>query len=527
MALASAPCASDSKEKRQRSLTPPGPKPKAALTKDEVRRIKFELKLKDTLEELQEDNKELPCALHAALQFILQLIRKVQADPEDPAIQNIPKASRTFKYIGNLKGGKRLMRVLGFVSSGSAWGLQGAAGVLLRAAPLLEGALQAVGQAIEQLELKPVGLRVFEKHSELTGYSQRVVGMFLAMACGDALGAPVTGWRGALIHAWFGQMKQFQDLPHKDTAPGGLGIYTAETELMLATSMSILSRELFDVKSLVEAYTTVYTQEPVRAYADPLKAILPLIMAGDDYRKMGTYLGPQRHTHHEGLARLIPLAVCFRNAPDSTLNEAIHGGLLFTTIHTDVRGACFVLLKLIIALTHTTTTTTHTTPSVDGKAMVAKLLECSQCNTMRARLQLILSEAQPTTPGCYSIPPSVRENLSESIQTEAVEIVSIALCIFMQHWPDPTRAIIEAVHEGGETATLGAVVGALMGALHGCTWLPRDWFEEMENDDDESGRDVLIATAIRLAQCDLTKSSQIKHASKMFTHKGACYVTES
>ena len=67
---------------------------------------------------------------------------------------------------------------------------------------------------------------------------------------------------------------------------------------------------------------------------------------------------------------------------------------------------------------------------------------------------------------------------------------------------EPEKCLITTVMYGGDADTIGAIVGALLGALHGTSWIPKRWFDNIENDH-FYGRDGLIKIAKDLALLDL------------------------
>jgi ADP-ribosylglycohydrolase len=90
----------------------------------------------------------------------------------------------------------------------------------------------------------------------------------------------------------------------------------------------------------------------------------------------------------------------------------------------------------------------------------------------------------------------------QQFQIHAAEAVACALWSFVCCQDDPEECIIRAVSLGGDTDTVAAMAGALAGALHGTSWIPRRWFDQMENQP-EVGRDYLIRLARQLAKLDL------------------------
>lgn len=58
---------------------------------------------------------------------------------------------------------------------------------------------------------------------------------------------------------------------------------------------------------------------------------------------------------------------------------------------------------------------------------------------------------------------------------------SCALWAFVSNWNNPEQCLIDAVGLGGDTDTIAAIAGALAGALHGTHWIPKRWFNNLEN----------------------------------------------
>lgn len=56
-----------------------------------------------------------------------------------------------------------------------------------------------------------------------------------------------------------------------------------------------------------------------------------------------------------------------------------------------------------------------------------------------------------------------------------LETVPSVLYVLMRHAADPEEAIVRAVNDTWDNDTVGAIVGAAVGALHGRDWLPHRW----------------------------------------------------
>lgn len=92
--------------------------------------------------------------------------------------------------------------------------------------------------------------------------------------------------------------------------------------------------------------------------------------------------------------------------------------------------------------------------------------------------------------------------LAEPFQIKATDAEAVALLALCCHWASPEDAIIAALHYGGDTDTVAAMVGNLAGALHGGGWLPQRWWRLLENEPG-TGRDELARLAGQLWDMDL------------------------
>lgn len=68
-----------------------------------------------------------------------------------------------------------------------------------------------------------------------------------------------------------------------------------------------------------------------------------------------------------------------------------------------------------------------------------------------------------------------------TFQIKAIEAVPFVLYSFLRWHRNPEQCAINVVNLGGDNDTTGAMVGALLGAMHGTGWIPRRWYENVEN----------------------------------------------
>jgi len=80
-----------------------------------------------------------------------------------------------------------------------------------------------------------------------------------------------------------------------------------------------------------------------------------------------------------------------------------------------------------------------------------------------------------------------------------LETVPCVLHIVAQHGNDPHEAMLVAVNDTRDNDTIAAIVGAAMGAAHGTQWIPAEWREQLlgrVNGDDDGKVFALINAAV-------------------------------
>jgi len=517
---ASSSASSDERPSKKHKKEAIAPSQKAER-KAQERLQKFSSRIRKRLGKFTRSNKKRPVATHAFYVFLLEWINRVAANSEDLKLRRLPTDSRSYRYATNVKKGERILVRLGCEPGANSWIIKDDNLQCLRlAADPLEEECKHVLALINEWHPDPMETPkklLGKRKASISPYESRAVGAMLGHVCGDILGAPVEGWRPEVIRAWFGLLHEFQNLPHLNDAPGGCGVYTADTELMVITAKSIVKREIFDIKTLAEDLAQGYSEGRPRAYPETMAVLLPRLAQGLDYRKAGSFLNPEGHVHNEGLTRMLPIALTFRNAPAEVLQEAVRGASLFSTIHTTAVSSYYAFTKAVTLLL-----AQDEVDRFDALRWVEDVFKASECNDVRSRLQLILRDARPLGNGRYRISEETREHLADQMQVEAVEMLATVLCVVCEHWRTPALAVVNAVHAGGETNTLASCVGGMMGALHGHSWIPKKWYRAIENDGDE-GRDEIVRTALLLSAYDFFKPGHIKNNSRPIPYKAGLY----
>ena len=236
-------------------------------------------------------------------------------------------------------------------------------------------------------------------------------------------------------------------------------------------------------------------QAPVLAYA--------LAEAQDDssglYRDTGRAVYAEGSFGNGGAMRIAPVGLAFRNAGDAVLREAVGSALLCTHVHPDAVDGAFIQAKAVAALALTSAAT-----SLDVARFLTDLHSRAASPALVQRLGIVIEAcARGWSDERLLSAVCTPNEYGAQFQIHAAEAVACAIWAFSRSPDDPEEMIIRAVGLGGDTDTIAAMAGALAGALHGSSWIPRRWFEQIENQPGV-GRDYLIAVARQLAQLNLS-----------------------
>ncbi|MNK32450.1 ADP-ribosyl-[dinitrogen reductase] glycohydrolase [compost metagenome] len=289
-----------------------------------------------------------------------------------------------------------------------------------------------------------------------TWQSSSVTGSVIALACGDALGAAVSGMSSAQIAQAFplglDQYQAGHALSRLPDHPPGLP--TDDTEMTLGlTEAYLLEAGMLRIPTLIRSWVRWYHEGP---YWE---------------------LGPDG-TCHQALMKLANGVSFLKSAQPSpgsgSAMRAAPVGLIFAFEETHRHSDAL----LQSALTHD-----HPDAAAGSLCMaeaIAFLLRTHQRPFSRdAFLSTLVDATLPHSPGfakaLQTLPRKPRD-LSEDV----TETVPAALSLFLQHRDDLPAAVMAAATTGGPTDTLASMVGSLAGAYLGQDAIPASWRDGLQ-----------------------------------------------
>jgi len=200
-----------------------------------------------------------------------------------------------------------------------------------------------------------------------------------------------------------------------------------------------------------------------------------------------------------GVMRIAPVGLAFRNADVKVLHAAVVSALLCTHIHPEAIDGAFLQAYAVAQLCKISDPTT-----VDFVALVTKLKDLSATDIIKGKLTKILDfHANNVTDDMKVVLDLCEANMfGRQFQIRSSEAIACALWALLRYGKNPEQCLIKTVGFGGDADTVGAICGALLGALYGTAWIPKRWFDNIE-DNTWQGKKFIIESATKLALLDL------------------------
>jgi len=324
-------------------------------------------------------------------------------------------------------------------------------------------------------------------------HEDRCIGCLLGSAVGDILGANVEFMSREEIHRVFGRVHSFLDSRARP-----LGVFTDDTEMTLALAVSLIECGTLDPRHCAVTYARFFAGEQRRGYGPAVSKVLQMLCEGADYRTTGRAVYPEGSFANGGAMRIAPVGLAFRNATDTVLRHSVKSALLSTHVHPEAVEGAFIQAMAVSILARTAEAT-----RLDVAQFLSSLQSMAENTVVRDKLGTVIKACRHNWPDEKLLSSVCTPNeYGKQFQIHAAEAVACALWAFACYPHDPEESIIRAVGLGGDTDTIATMAGALAGALHGSSWIPRRWFDQMENHPGV-GRDYLIGVARQLAKLDL------------------------
>lgn len=276
---------------------------------------------------------------------------------------------------------------------------------------------------------------------------ERLTGVLLGTALGDALGLPAEGMRASQIARRWGRMDRFRLL-------GSVGFVSDDTE-QSALLAECLIRCPDDPEECARQFRRALLAWVARL---PFGVGLATLRAGG---RIATGRRPSGvpSAGNGAAMRAAVLGVFFHDDPEQRLR---FGTALAETTHLDRRAVDGALLVAELAAQ-----CAHAPPDEDRRSLALLAIQPLPGGPLREAadraLALVTSDASVTDAA-----------LELGISGYVLHTVPFALYCFVTGPSDPLDSLSTTIAAGGDTDSIGAILGGWLGALHGEAGLPAE-----------------------------------------------------
>lgn len=301
----------------------------------------------------------------------------------------------------------------------------------------------------------------------------RVEGMLLGLAIGDALGAPSEGLRPRFRRRIFGEIKDYLENPHTGKR---MGYPTDDTQLAFWTLEQMLADDGFIPGNVARRFCA----GRIFGLGD---SVAEFLHRHEEQGLPWHESGPPS-AGNGALMRIAPMLVphIATGTPEMWVDTALSAMIT----HNDPASiaACVGFVRVLWELLRMPKppqpewwreTWVETAAPLEGESKYRprcprfKHYEGPMCRFVEERLRDARARRLNALEAC-------EEWWSSAYLAETLPC---ALHILTLHGKDPRRAIIRAVNDTVDNDTIAAIVGAAVGALHGRSALPKKWVERL------------------------------------------------
>lgn len=301
-----------------------------------------------------------------------------------------------------------------------------------------------------------------------TDLIDRLRGMLLGLAIGDALGATSEGMNPSRRRAEHGEIRDYLPNWYADERP--VGLPTDDTQL----AFWALERMLEDDGLVPERVLGTFAERQIFGIGSTVRAALIAYGMGRPWTETG-----QASAGNGALMRIAPVLLPHVRKPSPALWE--DAVLLGMITHNDYasNAACVSFVALLWDLLNRAEAPE---PEWWLETFVARMAPLEGDTRYRNRTPEIVYEGP--------MAPFIHDRVSRALEVERpvqeacdwwysgaylLETLPSVLYILARHGDDPEEALVRAVNDTRDNDTVAAIVGAAVGALHGAESLPKRW----------------------------------------------------
>lgn len=325
----------------------------------------------------------------------------------------------------------------------------------------------------------------------------KIDGMMLGLAIGDALGITTESWLPSQRRATYGEIRNY--IPNKYVdAP--IGFPSDDSQLAFWTLEQILADDGFRPEHVADCFCTRH----IFGLGSAVREFLRNRKSGHPWQRCGA-----KSAGNGALMRIAPVLIPHLKNPSSDLWADAALSAMIT--HNDA-GSTAACVAFVVMLWKLLAMDTAPDPYWWPRTYVSIAKDLEGDSMYRPRGGDYLDYEGPIwrfvsdklLDVAWREWPSVLD-LCNSWHSGAflLETVPSVLYILMRHGNDPEEAIVRAVNDTKDNDTIAAIVGAAVGALHGKAKLPARWIKSLSGrtTDRDDGRVFELLTSARRKWC--------------------------
>jgi len=302
----------------------------------------------------------------------------------------------------------------------------------------------------------------------------RVEGMMLGLAIGDALGNTSEGMLPSERHALHGEIRDF--LPNRYANNQPVGLPSDDTQLAFWTLEQMIADGCFIPENVAKRFC----QERILGIGNTVRQFIANMKVGKPWYKSGP-----PSAGNGALMRIAPMVI--PHLATGTKNLWVDTALSSMITHNDA-GSISACLAFVYILRQLMLLEEPPEPAwwAETYVQTARDLEGQTCyhpreGPLRDKFWgPIWKMVQDKVPEAYCRSLSVKEACSWWYSGAfLLETVPSVIYILMRHGNDPEESIVRAVNDTKDNDTIAAIVGAAVGALHGKKAIPERWVRNL------------------------------------------------
>jgi len=288
--------------------------------------------------------------------------------------------------------------------------------------------------------------------------ADRVQGVLLGLACGDALGRPVEFDSAVGIAAEYGTL---EEMVGHGTWNQPAGTITDDTEQALCIAASLVEQQQFDPTDIAERFVAWYDSGPFDIGVMTRQS-LNRLKQGHSWDEAGQAVWEDsvegQNAGNGSVMRCPPLAIPYASDWDRLVDVSRQSSQI-----------------------------THADPRCTAGCAVLNLTIAGLLQDVDAPLRDAIEYVSPDVPDELgsALRPLTRGESPVQLKTSGYVVHSLQTALHDGLGASSAEeAIVTAVNRGGDADTIGAIAGAVAGARFGASGLPNHWVAEIDEADE-------------------------------------------